>query len=98
MQLGGSAPKAQVQRALTDAQSARDAKTMLCLRLRRDQMPAVQAALAALPGNVPVYMNLPTENITLLCPRSLWVGDPERAMEALSDELGYDDMKVVRKA
>ena len=43
-------------------------------------------------------MNLPREEITLLCPRRLWVRDPEGALEALQGELGPEDMKVVRKA
>ncbi|MBR0406522.1 MAG: hypothetical protein IJI53_00640 [Clostridia bacterium] len=81
----------------TDAQIAKDAKTKLYLRLRREQMPAVQAILSGIPGSVPVYLNLPDEGITLLCPRNLWVKDAAQAKGALLPELNEQDMKVVEK-
>ncbi len=82
----------------TDAQIAKDAPVKLYLRLKRERMAWVQEILSRLPGEVPVYMNLPDEGITLLCPRELWVRTPEEAMEALRNELTEENMKVVRKA
>ena len=81
----------------TDAQRARDAKSKLYLRLSRAKMPQVQAALAKCPGPVPVYINIPEENITLLCPRSLWVDTADIAIEHLSGLLDAADMKGVRR-
>ena len=81
----------------TDAQIARDASAKLYLRLDRAQMKKIQGELAKYPGDTPVYMNLPKENITLLCPRSLWVGDLKGAMNALGSELTDENIKVVRK-
>ena len=81
----------------TDAQLAKDAKIRLYLRLARDRMDAVQDMLAAMPGDIPVYLNLPEEGITLLCPRSLWVKDADAAMKVLEQTVGAENMKSVRK-
>ena len=90
--------KPQAEAPKTDAQAARDAREKLYLRMDREKMPAVQEILSALPGQVPVYMNLPAENITLLCPRHLWVFSGEKAQEALRGLLTRDDMKTVIKS
>ena len=82
---------------MTDAQRARDALEKLYLRIGRGQMPAVQQALARMPGPVPVYLNLPDEKITLLCPRELWVDEAESARDALRPLLREENMKIVKK-
>lgn len=81
----------------TDAQRAQAAKTKLYLRLKRETLPQAQALLAKAPGEIPVYVNLPEEGITLLCPRELWVSDGAQAMALLSVLLPQQDMKVVTK-
>jgi DNA polymerase-3 subunit alpha len=81
----------------TDAQRAKDAKEKLFLRMQRSQMGPIQALLADLQGTIPVYINLPQENITLLCPREMWVRSSEEAMDALGVFLPQQDMKVVTK-
>ncbi|MBE5784054.1 MAG: DNA polymerase III subunit alpha, partial [Clostridiales bacterium] len=81
----------------TDAQRAKDAREKLYLRIDREQMERVQRILAQVPGQVPVYLNLPKEQITLLCPREIWVRSGNEAMDALNQELSQDDMKVVLK-
>ena len=82
----------------TDAQRAKDAKEKLYLRMPREMLPQARSALAKAPGPVPVYINIPEENITLLCPRALWADTAEIAMENLSGLLRPEDMKPVRRA
>ena len=65
--------------------------------MKRSQMGPIQALLADLQGPIPVYINLPEENITLLCPREMWVRSSEEALETLSAFLPEQDMKVVTK-
>ena len=81
----------------TDAQIARDAPVKLYLRMDRPQMEAAREILAGMPGSVPVYINLPREGITLLCPRSLWILDARAACRALDGQISEDNMKVVQK-
>ncbi len=81
----------------TDAQRAKDAREKVFLRMKRSQMGPIQALLADLQGPIPVYINLPEENITLLCPREMWVRSSEEALETLSAFLPEQDMKVVTK-
>ena len=64
----------------------------------REKMGRVREILSRFPGRVPVYVNLPREGMTLLCPREIWVDDPEAACRALGDELPPQDMKAVRKS
>ena len=82
----------------TEEQIARDADTKLYLRLKRDQLPRIQEMLARMKGDIPVYINLPEEKITLLCPRELWVDDVTDAQATLLSEMKAEDMKAVRKA
>lgn len=81
----------------TDAQIARDARVKLYLRLDREQMSAVQDALSALKGEIPVFINLPQEGITLLAPKSMWVRDAAAACAALRGSIAPENMKVVEK-
>ena len=84
--------------ARTEAQIARDAPMKLYLRLERQDMPGVQEILRFMPGDVPVYMHLPQEGVTLLCPQSLWVEDAREAGRALAGEIGQENIKVVQKS
>ena len=93
--LGEAIPKPVETR--TDAQVAKEAKTKLYLRMSREQMPHIQTMLLQSPGNVPVYINLPEEGITLLCPRQLWVKDANLTKTSLLFDLDEQDMKVVEK-
>ena len=77
----------------TDAQLAKDAPEKLYLRLSRDKMIPVQAVMAHYPGDTPVYMNLPEEGITLLCPRDMWISGPETVMLALSHDLTEENIQ-----
>ena len=81
----------------TDAQIAKESKTKMYLRMQREKMPAVQNILSRTPGDIPVYINLPDEGITLLCPRSIWIRSPKEAMSALLPQISQADMKVVTK-
>ena len=81
----------------TDAQRAKDAPQKLYLRMKRENMAFARAILEKLPGEIPVYINLPDENITLLAPREMWVRDGREAKAALSGLLPDEDMKVVNK-
>jgi DNA polymerase III subunit alpha len=82
---------------VNDAVLARGADTKLYVRIARGQMDAILCALAAMPGDIPVFMNIPDENITLLAPRGLWCADALAAQAALADILPYKDIKVVTK-
>lgn len=83
--------------ARPDAVRAKEAAEKLYLRMNRDQLSACEKALQACPGNVPVYVNLPGEGITLLLPSENWVSGGEEAMGRLSSLLPLKDMKTVRK-
>ncbi len=81
----------------TDAQIAKESKTKIYVRLKREAMPKVQELLAAMQGDIPVYFNLPDEGITLLCPRPLWVKNARDAYSALQYLVGDPHIKVVEK-
>ncbi len=79
----------------TDAQRAKDAKVKLYLRMSRDKMNDVGERLRRMHGDIPVYINLPGEGITLLAPRDWWCDDAQDARATLMVELDASDMKVV---
>ncbi len=81
----------------TDAQRAKDAPCRIFLKMHRRQMGPIQAILADMQGGIPVYIHLPEENITLLCPREMWVRSEEEALDTLGRFLPQQDMKVVTK-
>ena len=61
-------------------------------------MREILSGLAAgAPGPTPVFLNLPEEGITLLCPRQLWVKDANLTKTSLLFDLDEQDMKVVEK-
>ena len=82
---------------LTDAQLARDAEKKLFLRLERRDMDRAGAVLALSAGDVPVYMHIPEEKITLLCPRENWCSGDETCLRKLKDTLGADNVVLKQK-
>ena len=72
----------------TDAQLAAAAKRKLFLRLERKDMDRAGALLALSAGDVPVYMHLPSEKITLLCPREHWCSGDQACLDRLTEALG----------
>ena len=80
-----------------DAAAARGADVKLFLRLHRPQMERLPQMLAGLEaGDVPLYLNLPEENVTLLAPRALWQQDADAARSRLILELGAQNVKIKR--
>ena len=81
----------------TDAQSAAAAEKKLFLRLARKDMDRAGAVLALYAGDVPVYMHIPEEKITLLCPREDWCSGDEDCLRRLQDELGAENVVLKQK-
>jgi DNA polymerase-3 subunit alpha len=81
---------------MTDAQLAAKAKRKLFIRLERKDMDRASAALALDPGAVPVYLHIPSEKITLLCPRDQWVNGSEMCVRRMKELFGAEN--VVLKA
>ena len=80
---------AQTEPRLTDAQFAKDAAHKLFLRLNRADMNRITALLALEAGDdIPVYMHIPAEKITLLCPRTAWCSGSEACLRRLQEALG----------
>ena len=79
------------------AKQASAARRKLYLRLARSQMDAVSAALAVETGEVPVYLHIPEEKLTLLSPRDCWCSASERCLNRLRDLLGQDNV-VLKEA
>ena len=77
---------------MTDAQAAEKANAKLFLRLERKDMDRIQAMLALDAGEIPVYMHLPAEKMTLLCPRTSWSSGSEEALRRLRDALGAENV------
>jgi len=90
-------PLPEPEEELSDIERAKRAPVKLYLRLKRSQFPEVSEALMRQPGKVPVYLNLPDENITLLAPRDWWCQDAEDMQATLMTILDRKDMKVVDK-
>ena len=80
---------------LTDAQLAAKAERKLYLRLSRPEMDRATALLGLYQGSVPVYMHLPAEKLTLLCPRTAWCDAGEECLRRLNDLLGADNVRAV---
>lgn len=83
---------------LTDAERAKQSKVKVYVRLKRSDFPECERILNKLPGNIPVYLNLPDEGITLLAPRDWWCSDGDDACANLLDILPMENIKVVKKA
>ena len=50
------------------------------------------AMLALASGNVPVYMHIPEEKITLLAPKEQWCDAEEECMLRLQEALGNENV------
>lgn len=85
-----SAPK-------TDAQLAAEANQKLFLRLARKDMDRASAVLALNAGEIPVYMHIPEEKITLLCPKEHWCSGSDECVRRLQDELGKENVVMKQK-
>ena len=81
----------------TDAQLAAAAERKLFLRLERKDMDRAGALLALNAGDVPVYMHIPAEKITLLCPRENWCSGDAVCLEKLREALGSDNVVLKQK-
>ena len=90
-------PLPEPEEDISDIERAKRAPVKLYLRLKRSQFPEVSEALMRQPGKVPVYLNLPDENMTLLAPREWWCEDAEDMQATLMTILDLKDMKVVDK-
>ena len=77
---------------LTDAQLAAKAEKKLFLRLERSEMDRISAMLALEAGNIPVYMHIPAEKITLLCPRTSWCNGSGNCLKRLQDAIGTENV------
>ena len=84
----GNAPAAKQ----TDAQLAAAAKQKLFLRIDRKDMERVTAVLATEPGEMPVYLFIPDEKMTLLSPKESWCSGSVRCMQKLRDALGEQNV------
>ena len=76
----------------TDARIASESERKLFLRLERKDMDRARAILALEAGAVPVYMHIPSEKITLLCPREAWSSGSGKALQRLQEELGKENV------
>ena len=76
----------------TDAMAARDAKQKLFIRIERKDMDRVSAMLSLDAGEIPVYLHIPEEKMTLLSPRETWVRGSDACLRRLRDELGAENV------
>ena len=79
----------------TDAQRAKDAPAKLFLQLNRPMMEKADLLLSLHSGNIPVYMHLPEEKLTLLAPGEIWCDGSQACLERLKDLLGQENVKLV---
>ena len=89
------AEQAKAEKAEEKRLAAEKAGRKLFLRLERKDMDRVQAMLALDAGDVPVYMHIPAEKMTLLCPRTGWCSGSEDCLRRLREALG--EANVVMK-
>ena len=82
---------------MTDAQRASVAGSKLFLRIDRKNMDATAALLALHQGDIPVYLHIPEEKLTLLMPRDNWCDASDACIERLNNALGRDNVKKVQK-
>ena len=81
----------------TDAQRAKDASVKLFLQLKRADMEKANVLLALTPGEVPVYMHIPEEKLTLLAPATCWCDASETCLGRMKELLGEENVKTVTK-
>ena len=77
---------------MTDAQRASKAPHKLFLRLERRNLDMAGALLAMEAGDIPVYLHIPSEKITLLCPRDNWCNGSESCLRRLGNALGKENV------
>ena len=87
-----AAPPPEIRPRKTEAQLAKEAPRKLFLRLKRAEMDRTMAVLALHAGEVPVYLHIPEENITLLAPREDWCDAGEEALRKLRESLGAENV------
>lgn len=80
---------------LNDVQLAKLSKEKLFLKTQRSKIQAIMDLFKNSSGDVPVYLNLADEGITLLAPRKYWCASGEQAKEALANMLPDENIKVV---
>ena len=85
------------QEEQSDALLAKNAPVKLYLQIARGQMPECEALLKRQPGNIPVFLHLKEENLTLLSPRDWWVKEALDARADLLTMLNNNQIKVVNK-
>ncbi len=88
---------APIEPPVSDMEQAKNAETKVYVRLSRGDMPHCERILKKMPGNIPVYLNLPEEGITLLSPRDWWCDDGDDARANLLDIVPRENIKVVSK-
>ena len=76
---------------------AKEAPVKIYLRLKRSQIPDCERVLKRMPGDIPVFLNLPDEGLTLLAPQDWWCGDADDARANLLEFFPLKDIKVVSK-
>ena len=62
------------------------------IRLERGAMDRISAMLALEAGDIPVYMHIPAEKITLLCPRTSWCNGSGHCLKRLQDAIGTENV------
>jgi DNA polymerase-3 subunit alpha len=80
---------------VSSAARAKNAPVKMYLRLSRSRMEKLAQLLSGLEtGDVPVYLNIPDEGVTLLAPEEMWLKDAEKGRSRLMLELGADNVKI----
>ena len=69
----------------------------LFLQLKREDMEKADALLTLTPGDVPVYMHIPDEKLTLLAPAVFWCDASENCIGRMKELLGEENVKTVTK-
>lgn len=83
--------------AISDVQLAKASEQKLYVLLQtRSMMPKARETLLAHPGDIPVYLKLKDEGITLLSSRELWCDGTLKLLEALKKD--YGEQAVVLKS
>ncbi len=85
-------PRKTAEDGLSDPQRAEKAPHKLFLRLARKDMDRVSVLLATEAGEIPVYMHIPDEKITLLSPRENWCNGGEACLRKLKDFIGAENV------
>ena len=76
----------------TDAQIASAASRKLFLRLDRSRMDSASAVLALHAGEIPVYLHVPDERMTVLAPRTSWCDGSEACLNGLKGLIGPENV------